>query len=104
MSVDWIETDSEAVARFGYDAETRELHVVFRAGRYYAYGPVPEEVMIDLLTASSVGRFVNTRIKPYFDCREIESEPPGPDRRGPGDADRRPDRQRQVGAGAEAGR
>ena len=104
MGFDWIETDSQAVERFGYDLDALELHVVFKGGRHYAYGPVPETLIIDLLTAPSIGRFVNERIKPYFASREPEPFPPEPSPSGGGRAHRRPDGERQVGAGPEARR
>ncbi len=96
MGFEWIEAGSEAVERFGYDGDACELHVMFAGGRHYAYGPVPENVFVDLLTAGSVGRFVNAKIKPYFASREVEPPAPGP---AGGPADRRPDRQRQVRPG-----
>jgi hypothetical protein len=95
----WLEVESEAVKRVGWDAAGRELHIVYSGGRHYAYAPVPRRLFKELLAAESIGRFVNWRIKPCFTCREVTAL----GQRAAGHPDRRAHRQRQVGPGAEAG-
>lgn len=58
--------DSSSVARVGYDEGTQDLKVQFRNGREYLYADVPEAVYDDLLTAKSVGRFLNDKIKSKY--------------------------------------
>ena len=58
--------DSSSVTRVGYDEATADLKIEYRNGWEYLYAGVPENVFEDLLSAKSVGRFVNTQIKPKY--------------------------------------
>ena len=42
-------------------------------GRTYDYLKVPPEVVDEFLDAESHGQFVNWRIKPNYDCREVRA-------------------------------
>jgi KTSC domain len=59
--------ESRAVNSIGYESMT--LEVEFRDGRVYQYFPVPEITFRELMSADSIGNFVATRIKPYFQVR-----------------------------------
>lgn len=61
---------SEAVARIGYDAVTRELHVEFTSGRTYVYLDVPAPTWRDFEASESKGGFVNRALKPRYAYRE----------------------------------
>ena len=50
---------SASVAAVGYDEGRHELSVTFVSGDTYVYAMVPPSVYRALLTAESVGRFVN---------------------------------------------
>lgn len=61
---------SSFIKSAGYDAESRELHVLFFNGKTFAYRDVPAEVYERMVTAKSVGRFYVTNIKTIYSCRE----------------------------------
>jgi hypothetical protein len=66
-----IAVDSSSIASIGYDAGTRTLELEYRNGKVYRYFEVPAGTYRELLAASSIGAFVNTRIKPSFECARI---------------------------------
>jgi hypothetical protein len=63
--------DSSSVASIGYDAATMTLELEYRNGNVYRYFEVPAGTYRALLTASSIGAFVNTRIKPSFEVARM---------------------------------
>jgi hypothetical protein len=62
---------SSAVKRVDYDEENRELLVTFIDGDSYAYQNVPLHVFDELLSAASIGAYVNRRIKPNYEARQV---------------------------------
>ena len=61
---------SEAVSRATYDDTSRILTITFRDdGKSYTYYNVPSSVWIEFTHASSAGRYVQYRIKPYYSLR-----------------------------------
>jgi len=62
---------STAIRAHYYLPECRELEVTFITGRRYDYFDVPQELVDAFRAAASKGAFFNTRIRPYFDYREI---------------------------------
>jgi hypothetical protein len=60
---------SSAIERVGYDPAGRNLSVWFKGGRRYVYADVPPELYLDLCSASSAGRFINSAVKGRFPCR-----------------------------------
>jgi KTSC domain-containing protein len=60
---------STSVAAVGYDEDRHELSVRFVSGEVYVYAMVPPSVYRTLLAADSVGRFVNSTIKPTYPVR-----------------------------------
>ena len=58
--------NSSSVTRIGYDEATEDLKIQFRSGSEYVYADVPEAVYENLLTAKSVGSFVNDKIKSKY--------------------------------------
>ena len=62
---------STSVASIGYDDLSRTLEIEFRSGSVYRYYDVPEQIYTDLIAASSLGRFINYKIKPRFAYKEI---------------------------------
>jgi len=57
---------SSVIRFYRYDAERRELSVVFQTKRRYIYRDVPEEVYAALNAAPSKGEFFNLHIRDKF--------------------------------------
>ena len=70
----WTPVGSSAVSAVRYDPVTKQLEVRFEEGREYRYDQVPRSKFRALLTAESIGTFVNREIKPYHPCAEITPE------------------------------
>ena len=60
---------STSVVAVGYDESRHELSVTFVSGDTYVYAMVPPSVYRSLLEAESVGRYVNSTIKPTYPVR-----------------------------------
>jgi hypothetical protein len=71
MAPDMTPVDSSSVASVGYDEVAQELWVEFVGGRTYVYSPVPETTYQELVSAGSVGAYVNREIKPHYNCRVV---------------------------------
>jgi hypothetical protein len=67
----WTEVESSAVRCVCYNPAKMELDVRFEEGREYRYFQVPRSKYRALLTAESIGAFVNSQIKPYHRFEEI---------------------------------
>jgi hypothetical protein len=64
--------DSKNIEAIGYDSSTQELHVRFvKSGQTYVYYNVEEWVFQELRAASSKGNFINTRVKPHYQCAKL---------------------------------
>ncbi len=61
--------NSASVRSVGWSDGTLELEYV--NGSIYQYVDVPQTTFAALLAAPSIGAYVNTDIKPYYDYREI---------------------------------
>jgi hypothetical protein len=62
---------SASVRSVGYDLPTGTLELEFVNGSIYQYYEVPQPTYAGLLAAPSIGNYVNTQIKPYFDFAEV---------------------------------
>ena len=62
--------NSSNVESVGFDADTQELWVRFLSGDTYVYSNVDETTFSELLTAPSVGSYLNRSIKSRFDYRK----------------------------------
>ena len=62
---------STAVEAVGYEPRRQRLIVTFQGGARYAYSGVDEATYAALLEAESVGRFVNTEIKPHYPAARL---------------------------------
>ena len=62
---------SSSIASVGYDEETNMLEVGFHSGRVYEYRNVPAHIAAELITAPSVGRYLNQHIKAFYICVEL---------------------------------
>lgn len=63
--------DSSSISSIGYDAATMTLELEYRNGKVYRYFEVPAATYRELLAASSIGGYVNTRIKPSFEFARV---------------------------------
>ncbi|GAA1562736.1 KTSC domain-containing protein [Kribbella lupini] len=61
--------NSSSVQSFGWEDGT--LEVEFVSGDVYQYFEVSEFTYAALARSDSVGRFINTRIKPHHDFKEV---------------------------------
>lgn len=64
--------ESSSIRSVGYDVKAWTLEIEFVDGDLYWYHPVPGSVYAALMRAPSKGRFVNNRIKPYYECERVE--------------------------------
>ena len=62
----WRIVDSTSVRAVRYSEERRALAVRFRSGAAYEYEGVPPEEYARLLSAASLGAYLNARIKPRY--------------------------------------
>lgn len=63
--------NSKSVRSVGYDLASRTLELQYVNGSVYQYLDVPQPTYAGLLAAPSIGNYVNTKIKPYYEFREI---------------------------------
>jgi hypothetical protein len=62
---------SASVKSVGYHLDSGTLELEYVNGSIYRYYEVPQPTYAGLLAAPSIGNFVNTQIKPYFDFAEV---------------------------------
>lgn len=55
--------ESSMIERTSYDPEIQELTVTFRNGKSYVYQHFEHSKWERLLTAPSIGKFINTEVK-----------------------------------------
>jgi hypothetical protein len=61
---------SSAVRSVGYDPRSEILEVEFPSGVVYDYHGVPAAEVLALLTAESIGGYMNAQIKPRYPCTQ----------------------------------
>jgi len=61
-----IPVSSSNVAAVGYDSETQTLEIEFNNGGVYQYFDVSQNIYEALISAESVGKFLNGHIKGYY--------------------------------------
>ncbi|WP_132833697.1 KTSC domain-containing protein [Sphingomonas sp. PP-CC-3G-468] len=62
---------SSNIASIGYDEPTSLLEVEFLNGGIYHYFNVPSFVYEQLISAPSHGIYLNTNIKPNYQCARV---------------------------------
>lgn len=62
---------SASVKSVGYDMVSGTLELEYVNGNVYRYYEVPQPTYAGLLAAPSIGNYVNTQIKPYFEFAEV---------------------------------
>lgn len=63
--------ESSSICSVGYDAASRTLELEYVSGDVYQYFDVPQPAYAGLLTAPSIGAYVNQEIKPYHEFTEV---------------------------------
>jgi hypothetical protein len=63
---------STSIAAVGYDAASHVLEVEFENGHVYQYFAVPEHVVAEFLSASSLGNYMNIYIRDAYSFTQIE--------------------------------
>lgn len=63
--------NSSSVEALGYHEESQTLRVWFKQGRRYDYLGVTPSEFHKLVTADSIGAYINKYIKRLFDYREV---------------------------------
>jgi hypothetical protein len=63
--------ESSSIAVAVYDEKHHKLRLQFRPGGIYDYRNVPSRVIDEAIEASSLGQFVNWRIKPYYEYKKV---------------------------------
>ena len=63
--------ESTSVRSVGYSMSSRTLEIEYVNGSVYQYFDVPQPTYAGLLAAPSIGNFVNTQIKPYYEVAEV---------------------------------
>jgi hypothetical protein len=62
---------SASVKSVGYDLSSGTLELEYVNGSTYQYFEVPQPAYAGLLAAPSIGNYVNTQIKPYYEFAEV---------------------------------
>ncbi|MCW8908727.1 MAG: KTSC domain-containing protein [Sedimenticola sp.] len=67
--IQWTSVSSTAIRKIGYDPLTRKMYIDFEdSDPYYTFCNVPQHVVKQFISASSVGRFYHQHIKDQYDC------------------------------------
>lgn len=69
MSKSWVGLSSQ-VASTSYNEKEKYMIVQFNAGRY-RYDEVPLEVWVQSLNTASIGKFINSTIKPNYAATKL---------------------------------
>lgn len=62
---------SSVITSVGYDAHTSTMDVEFTTGRIYRYRKVPSAIHASLISAESIGRYFNAKIRDRYPYREL---------------------------------
>lgn len=66
-----IPVSSSNLVAVGYDSPSMTLQIEFRGGKVYEYAHVPEANYMNLMAASSKGRYFDSMIKDAYPCRRV---------------------------------
>ncbi len=64
-------TDSKIIRKISYAPQSHIMTIEYVTGKIYDYHAVPQEDWNDALTAESIGKFVNNRIKGVFEYEQV---------------------------------
>jgi len=63
--------DSSSIEWFEYDEAMSSIDLAYVGGDVYRYHDVPPRIPDGLRAAESIGRYVNTVIKPHYRCTRL---------------------------------
>lgn len=66
-----IPVTSSNVAEVGYDVSTMTLEVAFHSGGVYQYFDVPEMIYQEMMSADSVGKYLNVNVKNSYRYAQV---------------------------------
>jgi hypothetical protein len=66
-----VPVDSSSLASVGYDVDNFILEVEFRNGKIYQYLGVPLAIHQKMMSADSLGQFLNKYVKPAYECNRL---------------------------------
>lgn len=66
---------SSNIDAVGYDAEAKQLFILFKNGTSYRYDDVGYTVYDQLIKAESVGKTFNQFVKPNYSFTKLEKSP-----------------------------
>lgn len=64
-------TNSSQVTKVGYNEETKILTITFKTGKSYEYYDVPKDIFDSMLTAESIGKYLNQFVKPFYKYKAL---------------------------------
>lgn len=70
----WQKVDSSNLEAVAYDEPSKTLAVQFQNGWLYTYHSVDMDVYTSLATAQSVGKYLNTHVKPFYPYAKWDGE------------------------------
>lgn len=65
-------SNSSNILSVSYDAGSSKLLVEFKNGSLYEYEKVPPAIFDELQRVPSVGSFLHSRVKGYYDSRKLQ--------------------------------
>lgn len=68
----FIPVNSRMILGVRYNANTREMDVVFRTGEKYRYKRVPRAVYDELISADSHGQYMHKRVLGHYDYERLD--------------------------------
>lgn len=74
-TVPMVPVKSSNLKSVGYDAEARELYILFKNDKMYRYTDVPEAIADSLVSADSAGKFYHASIKGIYTSERVEAVP-----------------------------
>jgi hypothetical protein len=66
-----IPVESKAARSIGYNVISRTLEVEYTSGDVYQYLSVPAWIYDELMDGRSIGRYLNTHVKPFYRVRTV---------------------------------
>lgn len=70
----WTEVDSSNIAKIAYHDASKTLCVRFHNGGLYSYHDVDMDIYVGFVHAESVGKFLNTVVKPVYGYNKHNDE------------------------------
>lgn len=66
--MEMISVRSSAISAIGYDPSSQRMKIKFKQGRTYDFCRVPQDIFDGFISASSKGRYYESRIRGRYRC------------------------------------